>query len=135
MCVQVTALSHDELVLMLKRRSDGFSQGSIKSRGVSRQIGKKWESVICHQYKQVYLGRYNTELEAAQAYDRAAVRCKGTKAVTNFDANEYKDELTEFEELAQVTHRRFTFRSLLVTLSLTHTYTHVLALCRCQWKY
>ena len=104
-CVQVAALSRDELVLYLRRRSDRFSQGSSKFRGVSRHKGTgKWQSRIYHQHKLLNLGYYNTEFEAAQAYDRAAVRCKGKKAVTNFDVNEYKDELAEFEDSTRINH-------------------------------
>ena len=57
-----------------------------------------------HQGKRVHLGNYNTELKAAQAFDRAAFRCKGKKAVTNFDVNEYKDELAEFEDPTRNNH-------------------------------
>ena len=104
LCIQVAALSCDELVSYLRRRSDSFSKGSSKFRGVSRHKGGKWESSIHHQHKKVHLGLYNTELEAAQAFDRAAVRCKGKKAVTNFDVNEYKDELAEFEDRTRNNH-------------------------------
>ena len=104
-CIQVTTLSRDELVSYLQRRSDRFSQGSSKFRGVWRlKGGGKWASSIHHQHKKVHLGLYNTELEAAQAFDRAAVRCKGMKAVTNFDVNEYKHELTEFEDRTRNNH-------------------------------
>ena len=105
MHIQVAALSHDELVSYLQRRSDGFSKGSSKFRGVSRHKQRgKWDSQITRQGKYVNLGYYNAEFEAAQAYDRAAIRCKGKKAVTNFDMNEYKDELAEFEDRRRKNH-------------------------------
>ena len=105
MHIQVAALSRDELVSYLQRRSDSFSQGSSKFRGVTRNKQRgKWYTCISRQGKQVNLGYYNSEFEAAQAYDRAAVRCKGKKAVTNFDVNEYKDELAEFEDSTRNNH-------------------------------
>ena len=105
LCVQVAALSRDELLSYLRRRSDGFSQGSSKFRGVTRHKQRgKWQSRIKDQGKQVNIGYYNSELEAARAYDRAAVRCKGKKAATNFNVNEYKDELAEFEDSTRNNH-------------------------------
>ncbi|KAF6264402.1 hypothetical protein COO60DRAFT_1266883, partial [Scenedesmus sp. NREL 46B-D3] len=43
--------------------------------------------------KYTYLGLYDTEIEAAMAYDRAAVKLKGLAAITNFDLSMYLDEL------------------------------------------
>ena len=37
-----------------------------------------------------YLGLYNTEVEAAIAHNKEAVRCRGIDAVTNFDLADYK---------------------------------------------
>ena len=49
---QVAAVSRDELVSLLRRRSKGFSRGSSKFRGVTRHKGGRWESRMGQ-----YLGR------------------------------------------------------------------------------
>ena len=85
----------EELVLSLRRQSKGFSKGSSKYRGVTRHQKGRWEArigqLVGKKYR--YLGLFDTEEDAAVAYDAEAVRQKGFDAVTNFDLAEYADEL------------------------------------------
>lgn len=52
----------------------------------------------------MYLGGFDTEDQAALAYDLAAVKCRGQTAITNFPISEYKGELDNFESVCYVDH-------------------------------
>lgn len=62
-------------------------------------------------YRQVYLGGYEAEEAAAEAYDIAVLKTKGTGARTNFPADRYADLLASFgsirtEELIMAVRRQ-----------------------------
>lgn len=57
-----------------------------KFRGVYK-CGKRWKAQLQCQGIQFYLGTFDTESEAAKAYDRKARDEKGIKGLTNFDEN------------------------------------------------
>ncbi|CAN6440478.1 unnamed protein product [Victoria cruziana] len=92
---EMSKMSKQEYVASLRRKSSGFSRGVSVYRGVTRhhQNGK-WQSRIgrISGNKDLYLGSFTSEEEAAEAYDIAAIKFKGLNAVTNFEMSKYDVE-------------------------------------------
>ncbi|KAL0798596.1 hypothetical protein Bca101_053771 [Brassica carinata] len=85
-------MTRQEYVAHLRRKSSGFSRGASIYRGVTRhhQHGR-WQARIGRVAgnKDLYLGTFGTQEEAGEAYDVAAIKFRGTNAVTNFDITRY----------------------------------------------
>ncbi|BDA43997.1 probable AP2-like ethylene-responsive transcription factor CRL5 [Coccomyxa sp. Obi] len=70
--------------------SEGGGEARASFRGVTRlERERKWVARVWNGQKQLTLGRFDTDVAAAQAYDREMLRMKGPAAVTNFPGHTY----------------------------------------------
>ena len=82
-----------------KLRRGKSSVSNYRGVAVHRWTGR-WEAHIWENGKQLYLGSFETEAQAAKAYDKAAIKLKKDDAVLNFNLEDYKGEI---ESLAEMT--------------------------------
>jgi len=99
---KIEAMSFEDLVAKLRRESSAFSRGKSRYRGVSghkaaTNFQRPWEARIGRFFgkKNVFLGLFESEEEAARQYDRALIISKGLNAKTNFDVRDYQKEALE----------------------------------------
>ncbi|KAA8532992.1 hypothetical protein F0562_032891 [Nyssa sinensis] len=97
---EMESMSREELVTFLRRQSLSFTRGTSIYRGVTRNREGHWQARIkvASSKKDIYLGTFSSEEEAAKAYDIAAIHLKGFNALTNFDHSNYlQGDLKELE--------------------------------------
>ncbi|KAK2077322.1 hypothetical protein QBZ16_004956 [Prototheca wickerhamii] len=71
------------------------TSGPAAYLGKRRVLPGRFEAHVWSEGKQVYLGGYGLEIQAATAYDLAACKFRGQDAQTNFDIGRYAAELED----------------------------------------
>lgn len=66
-------------------RQHKFRGGSSRFKGVAWDKSRnRWKAYIGKDYRKIQLGRFDNEVEAAKAYDAAALGLFGLDAIVNF---------------------------------------------------
>lgn len=87
---------------------DSSAQASpgLVFRGVSRhRLTQRWEASLWLAGRQLYLGGFDSQGDAARAYDLAALACKGLDAVINYPPAEYAQQLADIKDFTRVSAR------------------------------
>ncbi|KAL2906495.1 AP2/ERF and B3 domain-containing transcription factor RAV1 [Bienertia sinuspersici] len=95
------------------------SSSSCKYKGVVPQPNGRWGAQLYNGNKRVWIGTYDTQHQAAHAYDMAVIRFRGAQAMTNFPIRHYDKHHVEF--LATHTQAR------VIDMLRNHTYEDELA--------
>ena len=61
---------------------------------------------MCNTLQQIHLGSFNTEEEAAQAFDQEAIRLRGANTFTNFPSTTYLANSADSDHDASAQPRR-----------------------------
>ncbi|KAL0029642.1 hypothetical protein WJX79_010174 [Trebouxia sp. C0005] len=90
---QLQKLTKDEVRQLLMRKSSSFARGVSKYRGVTKHKGGKWEARLGQSKtsKHSYLGLFDSEEDAAKAYDTATINRFGHGMPVNFDLGQMTD--------------------------------------------
>eukprot|EP00752_Nemacystus_decipiens_P001914 g1843.t1 len=81
-------------------------RGKSVYRGVCVTREGKWRAVIYKERKQLYLGVYESEVDAAKAHDRAARFHFAESAVCNFDSEHEADRQAEIHKQRQLVQQQ-----------------------------
>ena len=95
---------------------------SSRFRGVTKhRRSGRWEAHIWVKAsgKQVYLGGYEVEEHAAEAYDVAAIKCKGPKVKTNFPLEKYTELMRFMDTISLEVRTPFTRTTTTTTTTTT----------------
>lgn len=69
-----------------------------RSKGVTHHCRTgRYDAHIWDSRKQVYLGSFDSDEQAALAYDLAVIKCRGEHALTNFPMSKYEQELQHID--------------------------------------
>ncbi|MFH1370912.1 MAG: AP2 domain-containing protein [Planctomycetota bacterium] len=88
-----------ENLRLATRSQNMYNKSKTKKKTSSRFIGvcynksrRKWEVRIYCQRRKIWLGRFDSEIDAAKAYDLAAIKYHGEFAHLNFPVEDYVNE-------------------------------------------